>query len=517
MPSDAWAVYGAVSLPYANVTAEKFRPLCRMYPDMPPELAAGIGFGNSMGFTLPDGAILAPPLSWVRRESWEALSRGQPAGLLTRPDGVLLVRQWLTLCLLCLLFAVRAGAQAVTVTIDRTRPLGVSHFETGVTHTQYSMDAWGDQASIARAEKLLKACCTLQNQHIMGWGAGNPEPSPGVYQWESLDKRVALMRAMKAVSVITLCGAPDWMKGGAAGKTDWSRLEAAPLPAHYADFAELARQVARRYPDVLHFQVWNEMKGLWSAQNNNWDYKAYTDLYNVVYDALKSVNPQIQVGGPYLVIEGTGTGKGDWSTQSPITPRQWDVLNYWLAHKHGADFITLDKGLIDYHDLAPYSAAETMALTHTFGDVVRQIRAKTSLPVWWAEFYGAGIGAPDDQFLAAQYASILKGMIEAGASVALLWSPQKSDVAHALFTDTRTPGGGQSLPLFAVYKTVHDDFRPGAKLYRSMSSSPDVEALASDRCTLLINKRPAPVTVRLEGKAVTLARYEVRRVAREGR
>lgn len=425
--------------------------------------------------------------------------------------------RWLLRYFLCLFLSVQAEAQTVIVTVDHSHPIGVSRFETGVTHTQYSLDSWGDSASIMRGKALLTACCTVQNQHIMGWGADNPEPSSGVYQWASLDKRMALIHSMKAVPVITLCGAPDWMKGGEAGQTDWSRLEAAPLPSHYADFAELARQVARRYPDVLHYQVWNEMKGLWSAKDNNWDARAYTDLYNSVYDALKSVNPSIQVGGPYLVIEGTGTNKGDWSTQTPLTARQWNVINYWLLHKHGADFITLDKGLTDYHDHTPYTDAEKMALTYTFGDVVRQIRVKTSLPVWWAEFYGAAAGVPDDQYLAAQYASIFKGMIEAGTSVALLWSPQKSDVAHALFTDTRKPGGGRPLPLAGVYKTVHDDFGSGTKLYRAVSSSPDVEALASDHSVLLINKRPTPVTVRLEGKTVALGRYEVRRVRRGGR
>lgn len=38
--SDAWAVRGAVSLPYTYVTGEKFRYLCRMYPDTPLEMAA---------------------------------------------------------------------------------------------------------------------------------------------------------------------------------------------------------------------------------------------------------------------------------------------------------------------------------------------------------------------------------------------------------------------------------------------------------------------------------------------
>ena len=63
-----------------------------------------------------------------------------------------------------------------------------------------------------------------QNQHIMGFGGGNPEPSPGEYDWTSLDRRVEMMRRTGARIVITLCCAPDWMKGGEPGETDWDNL-----------------------------------------------------------------------------------------------------------------------------------------------------------------------------------------------------------------------------------------------------------------------------------------------------
>ena len=80
--------------------------------------------------------------------------------------------------------------------------------------------------------------------------------------------------------MITLCCAPDWMKGGEPGFTNWSTLEVArvyighshhsprrteeikddifdllshvftfqvaPLPEHYLDFANLAGKVAER-------------------------------------------------------------------------------------------------------------------------------------------------------------------------------------------------------------------------------------------------------------------------------
>jgi len=40
----------------------------------------GIGFDSSTGFTLPDGAILSPDASWVKREKWEALSQQEREG-----------------------------------------------------------------------------------------------------------------------------------------------------------------------------------------------------------------------------------------------------------------------------------------------------------------------------------------------------------------------------------------------------------------------------------------------------
>ena len=58
----------------------------------------------------------------------------------------------------------------------------------------------------------------------MGFRGGNPEPSPGEYDWTSLDWRVEMMRRTGARIVITLCCAPDWMKGGEPGETNWDNI-----------------------------------------------------------------------------------------------------------------------------------------------------------------------------------------------------------------------------------------------------------------------------------------------------
>jgi hypothetical protein len=302
------------------------------------------------------------------------------------------------------------------------------------------------------------------------------------------------------------------MKGGRPGETDWSRLAEAPLPAHYDDFAELARQVALRYPDVKYYLVWNEMKGFWDAKTNNWDYVRYTELYNKVYDALKSVSRDIKVGGPYLVIEGTGTATGPWWAEKPITKRNREVLSYWLAHKHGADFLALDRSVKSSHDRNTYSKAQYLSFTAIFEDIARQVRALTDLPIWWVESYFVS-SADQPDFETAGIASMLYHQLRAGSAVSMCWAPQARPLrtgGQHLFTDTLTSGGGQPLPAFFIYKVFNDDFKPGTRLYQTTSSSGDVEVLASDTKILLINKRPNSILIKVNRVYITMGAYEVR-------
>ena len=53
----------------------------------------GVVFDSSTGFRLPDGSLLSPDASWVRRERWEALSPQQREGFGPFcPDAVFEVR-----------------------------------------------------------------------------------------------------------------------------------------------------------------------------------------------------------------------------------------------------------------------------------------------------------------------------------------------------------------------------------------------------------------------------------------
>jgi hypothetical protein len=394
-----------------------------------------------------------------------------------------------------------AGAADVTVTIYPTVAL-VSQLDMGLTHTARTIADSHDASAWARATTVMGASVTYHNRHIMGWGVDNPEPAPGTFNFSSLDARIAQIRAIPgAMSVITLCCAPDWMKGGQPGTTDWSKIEVAPQPAHYADFARLSATIAARYPDVVYFQVWNEFKGFWDARSNNWNYRAYTAFYNQVYRAVKAARPDAKVGGFYMVIEGTGSdAHGSWATQPPITSRQREALQYWLAHKAGADFICLDKKVKDYHDHSSYSRAELMSYIHYFEDVARQVHALTGLPIWWAEYYISASSA--DGSAAAAQAAVLASMLRGGSSVALLWEAYER--VNALFD-----GAGKELPTTAPTRFFHQYFGPGTSIYHATTSDPMIEVLAGRPKTMLINKYGRVKTVSVNGSTYTLDPYAV--------
>lgn len=368
----------------------------------------------------------------------------------------------------------------------------------------------------------------VQNQHIMGWGASNPEPTPGDYRFTSLDDRIDFIRRAGGTPVITLCCAPDWMKGGTPGQTDWDQLTAAPLPEHYADFAALSAMIARRYPDVRHFMVWNEFKGFFDEENNRWDAEGYTELYNQVYTAVKAVNPRNHIGGPYLDMASpppdTAAGSslsGPWGT---VDQRVLDAFDYWLEHKNGADFV-----VVDGHATAEDSRSEDggsddggsdeFATLEKFSAVSRWVQERTELPLWWAEWYVEPTDSESDwsgrQQTAVRTAAMIE-MAKSGVDMALYWNPppDDEDCATCLWTDTTSEDGGRPLPfLTTVLQNFVRWFPPGTRL-EEIPAPPEVRVLAQPRMLVVVNTQESPVTASIDGRQLQLAPYETRWVPR---
>ncbi len=332
------------------------------------------------------------------------------------------------------------------------------------------------------------------------------------------------MQATGGAPVITLCCAPDRMKGGQPGATDWSKLAEAPLPSHFADFATLSAAVAKRYPGVRYFQVWNELKGFWRPAEHRYDYEGYTELYNQVYDAVKAVRPDAMIGGPYPVISSWSPQASTSSRSSVDGPygsldeRPLDAIMYWLAHKHGADFITLDAGTDnkDGGSLGAYSGGQKFADAAAWLRTLpaAQYPGARSLPLWWAEWKVETSPISHDlRYLTSIMAAGLATTLRSGASAALIWGAQGDAGGLAnpvgLFTDTTSANGGAPTRLVDVMRGLRTKFPPGTPLVDASSSSPEVDVLASARNVMLVNRSPQPKSVRFGGKRFQLGRYGV--------
>jgi hypothetical protein len=333
-------------------------------------------------------------------------------------------------------------------------------FQVGITHTQYSADTWRDPTAVSRARTVLSSTVSLQAQALMGWGANSPEPAPGVYDWASFDARLKLITSTGGTPIVTLCCSPDWMKGGVPNVTDWSRIEVAPSPLMYDEYAKLAVAAAQRHPEVRNYLVWNELKGFYDPLRNAWDIEAYTRLYNKVYDALKAYDPTLKVGGPYVPMDiwadaatmsHPSTVRGAWGV---VDNRALTAMTYWLANMHGTDMVvvdggtwTKDKGLITDDILA----------TSYFATVTKWLKARTKKPIWWSEFT-VGRNPGSSAAHGVQVLDRALGQMQAsGVAVAMQWHDEGADTScvTCIWTSTADSSGGVETPYAAVMRAYN--------------------------------------------------------------
>lgn len=364
----------------------------------------------------------------------------------------------------------------------------------GVTHTQDSLDDHDPAESNARGEAILRDSAVWQNVHLMGFGTLSPEPAPGRFDWSTLDERMDLVKRTGARTVLTACCAPDWMKGGVAGQTDWTRLEVAPLPQGFQAYADLVAQTVQRYPQIERVVVWNELKGFFDMTKNRWDYEGYTALYNAVYTAVKAVRPDVQVGGPYPVMislptddpNASDTLTGSWGA---IDQRILDALEYWDRNKVGADFLAVDGGTAQRGGTISGRLDDAAV---KFSDVTRYLRSTTTLPIWWTEFYSevpeGQAGAADGQASAASTLASVAAFARSGVSVALLWGPQGSSLPYsALWTDATEAAGGQPTPLTQAWEWLVPRLAQGNVELGAAQDSPLIAFRAPDGSALVVN------------------------------
>ncbi len=385
----------------------------------------------------------------------------------------------------------------------------------GTTLAQYAYDPWNDPTAVQSGKAVLASAVRYQAQHLMGFGALNPSPAPGVRDWTSLDSRMAGIRDSGEEPVLILCCSPDWMKGGAAGVTDWTKIETAPLPAHFKDFAALAAEAALRYPFVKYFVVWNELKGFFDSATNNWRTDEYIDLWKQTAAAIRAVRPDALIGGPYVPID---SYSADSSPSNPsVLSGAWgvtdqrvlDVLAKFLTSTD-PDFIAVDakstpKNVDDFTG-DPFDA------TGKFAAIDDWLRQRTSKPIWWMEYYPQPPNArwSGEQQAAIEAATLMR-MAYSGASAAFLWSPvQDLSGRPSLTTGVGSSAGGIATPTGLLFATLQKVLQPDLPIRRLVSNTPAVEGWGVGANLIIISRSPLSSTVELpDGRQMLVAPWTV--------
>jgi hypothetical protein len=452
----------------------------------------------------------------------------------------------------------------VTVKINNSTSTGISQFSPGFTHVDQGLDyplGSNNLSAINRAKALIKQAFPYEDTPIMAWGAPDPWSNPDQPEptnWKYLDGRLQLIADTKGIPVITLSEAPWWMKGQlqADGTTrllsssdEWSDIgySSRILDNQMDAWLHLVQRVAERYMappyNVRYFQVWNELKGYYNPGTNAYDYNAspgnpndstathgYTYMYNQVYKRLMQVANElhiaknsIKVGGPYVSMDTWASPhQSQLSTISKAygiyDERSIDVVLYWLQHKVGAGFITLDSGDANKDNV---NTADPFTASERFADMTQWLRSldpnrypgATTLPVWFAEWYAMPYGnTPNNDYNNVIKAYAMIKFLQAGGSVAFSWGWASNGPSDTnIWTATNQAEGGRPLPVYYSYKAFKDYFGPGTRIYQTTVSDPEsIAALASSNHVMVINKTTRNINVGINNKVVVrLKSYQV--------
>lgn len=410
----------------------------------------------------------------------------------------------------------------------------------GFTHDQGSL--LGDPAAILSARDLIRRSTRAQSTQCYGWGMWDPtDPSGDPLQagWKhdqgvnGLDDRVQVRMSDATAKHIALAVAgPSIADGGTFAN--------APQPAKVATYAQLCARIAERYTDVKHFSVWNEMKGMWRSDLNNWDNPRYVALYDAVYSAVVAVRPDAIVYGPYVVLVTYPAPNAFTVPQNPalypvdpagewfLDARSWGTLKYFLQNRARPSGWQTRQGIS--LDMTSGNTANPNGSINKWGVVDAAVRnldpavylGCDSMPLIWSEWYSWNGTAPrtDDQDVAGVCADLCSTMLTS-ASLAFMWDQQGTGSSTksfpmAVHTDTNMVGGGQPTALYDKLRQFVSKFPIGSPLY-SLNCPAGVTGIAGPvgGSMVLVNRQNVSRTVNVQHydgtvEPVVLSPYRVK-------
>lgn len=216
------------------------------------------------------------------------------------------------------------------------------------------------------------------HRYVLSWQTIEPSaPRDGIhsYDFSATDRLYAADVAQGVKPLLVLMDAPRWAQSRDLPEGAYP-YGMPPGEEHLDDWAAFAAAAARRYPQALGFEIWNEPDAwaFWGRGVLPIDPAAYTGVLAAAHDAIKAESPSMPVIG------------------GAIAPYPSTVLG---VHVSVSDFVggMLDAGAAQYMDavsLHPYAGGPTPPSPAIYERPVNWLRSTlalrgVSLPIWITE------------------------------------------------------------------------------------------------------------------------------------
>jgi hypothetical protein len=240
------------------------------------------------------------------------------------------------------------------------------------------------------------------------------EPRPGVWDWTRPDRILDALHADGIAPLVTLYGSPGWANGG--HPENWA-------PVSTTSFAAFARNIAKRYPYVRLWSIWNEPnQRRWLRPTTPATY--VKKLLNPAYAAIHAVSPRSQVAGGVTAPRGATGG---------VSPVKW-IAGMAAAHAkldaYAHNPYPLRRGETPTSRGCDHCETITLAtLPRLLRDVQRAFGTRTRI---WLTEYGYQTNPPD-RLLGVPYATQARYMSE--AALRAYETPRVDLLIHYLVQD----------------------------------------------------------------------------------
>lgn len=222
----------------------------------------------------------------------------------------------------------------------------------------------------AASDELQSSLNAPVRRMLAGWNVIQPDPA--TWDWAATDALYEQVVSDGLRPLVVAVAAPCWtVEGRPCYWWDWNP----PDPSHEADWAEFLRRLTARYPEAIGIEIWNEpnLSHLFAGGANA---ERYTELLNIAYTAVKSVDSSMPVIGGSLAGAPGGENPGGIGDHT--------FLERMLANGAGEHMDAI--GVHAYP--ATVSATWDVAAARATIGRIREIRGAagySSMPIWVTE------------------------------------------------------------------------------------------------------------------------------------